>query len=80
VNDPFVGKLYHFAKNHASAGLDLNKNANYLANQFWKSCDILVLIYLVKMTNEKMQTNLQLVIFILIHFTFVIVLSTLQEN
>jgi hypothetical protein len=32
VNDPFVGKLYHFAINHAS-GLRLNKKANYLANQ-----------------------------------------------
>jgi hypothetical protein len=32
VNDPFVGKLYHFAINHAS-GLGLNKKANYLANQ-----------------------------------------------
>jgi predicted transcriptional regulator len=32
VNDPFVGKLYHFAINHGS-GLRLNKKANYLANQ-----------------------------------------------
>jgi hypothetical protein len=32
VNDPFVGKLYHFSINHAS-GLRLNKKANYLANQ-----------------------------------------------
>jgi hypothetical protein len=32
VNDPFVGKLYHFSINQAS-GLRLNKKANYLANQ-----------------------------------------------
>jgi hypothetical protein len=32
VNDPFVGKLYHFAINHAS-GLHLHKKANYLAHQ-----------------------------------------------
>jgi hypothetical protein len=29
VNDPFVGKLYHFAINHAY-GFWLNKKANYL--------------------------------------------------
>jgi hypothetical protein len=32
VNDPYVGKLYHFALNHAY-GLRLNNKANYLANQ-----------------------------------------------
>jgi hypothetical protein len=32
VNDPFVGKLYHFAINHAS-DLCLNKKANYSANK-----------------------------------------------
>jgi hypothetical protein len=32
MNDPYVGKLYHFALNYASA-LRLNKKANYLANQ-----------------------------------------------
>jgi hypothetical protein len=32
LNDPFVGKLYHFALNHASS-LRLNKEENYLANQ-----------------------------------------------
>jgi hypothetical protein len=31
VNDPFVGKLYHFTINHAS-GLCFNKKENYLAN------------------------------------------------
>jgi hypothetical protein len=32
VNDPFVGKLHHFAINHAS-GLRLNKKANYVFSQ-----------------------------------------------
>jgi hypothetical protein len=32
VNDPFVGKLYHFAINHAS-GLRLNKKAKYIFSQ-----------------------------------------------
>jgi hypothetical protein len=32
LNDPFVGKLYHFGLNHASS-LRLNKKENYLANQ-----------------------------------------------
>jgi hypothetical protein len=32
VNDPFVGKLYHFAINHPS-GLRLNKKPSDLVNQ-----------------------------------------------
>jgi hypothetical protein len=38
VNDPFVGKLYLFAINHAS-GLRLNKKRIYLPNQVKKIVD-----------------------------------------
>jgi hypothetical protein len=56
-NDPFVGKLYHFAINHAS-GLHLNKKANYLTNQV-KICNCVTRTLFI---NKKKLKNSQICI------------------
>jgi hypothetical protein len=59
-NDPFVGKLYHFAINHAR-GLRLNKKANYLSNQV-KICNCATRALFI---NKKILKNSQ--IYFIIH-------------
>jgi hypothetical protein len=58
-NDPFVGKLYRFAINHAS-GLRLNKKANYLTNQV-KICNCATRALFIK-KNVFLNSQIYLII------------------